>query len=70
MKALAPIILAVCALDLRPLDLGAMTLERARILDGKPVTAKPTTTVPKAANPALCLIPHGVDATGRARCVQ
>ena len=32
------IILAVYALDLRPLDLGAMTPERARILDGKPVT--------------------------------
>jgi hypothetical protein len=32
---LLPIILAVCALDLRPLDLGAMTLDRARTLDGK-----------------------------------
>ncbi|MCE9567331.1 MAG: hypothetical protein K8U57_35465 [Planctomycetes bacterium] len=33
-----PILLAVCAADLRPLDLGGMTLDRARILDGKPVT--------------------------------
>ncbi|MBA4192757.1 MAG: hypothetical protein C0467_32730 [Planctomycetaceae bacterium] len=32
------IIRAVLALDFRPLDLGAMTLERARLLDGKPVT--------------------------------
>jgi len=33
-----PILLAICALDLRPLDLGVMTLDRARTIDGKPVT--------------------------------
>jgi hypothetical protein len=45
-----PILLAVCALDLRPLDLGALALDRAHILDGKPVTvsfivAKPLHTL-------------------------
>ncbi|MCE9564441.1 MAG: hypothetical protein K8U57_20580 [Planctomycetes bacterium] len=35
---LLPIILAVCALGLRPLDLGATTLDRASTLDTQPVT--------------------------------
>lgn len=35
---LIPILFAVIALDLRPLDLGGMSIERARTLDGKPVT--------------------------------
>ncbi|MCE9564426.1 MAG: hypothetical protein K8U57_20505 [Planctomycetes bacterium] len=44
-----PIIIAICAFDLRPIDLGAMTLDRARTLDGKPATvsfvvAKPSYT--------------------------
>jgi len=33
-----PILFAVLALDYRPLDLGMMSLDRARTLDGKPVT--------------------------------
>jgi len=40
----------VCALDYRPLDLGVMSLDRARTLDRKPVTvslivAKPVYTL-------------------------
>src|SRR4051812_35885224 len=47
---LLPIVLVVCALELRPLDLGTMTIDRARTLDGKPVTvsfilAKPAITL-------------------------
>jgi len=32
------VVLAVLALDLRPLDLGVMSLDRARFLDNKPIT--------------------------------
>jgi len=47
---LLPIILTVCALDYHPLELGGISLDRARTLDGKAVTvslivAKPVYTL-------------------------
>ncbi|MBA4187775.1 MAG: hypothetical protein C0467_07125 [Planctomycetaceae bacterium] len=43
---LLAIVFVVCALDLRPLDLGSLTVERARGLDGKPVTVSLVVATP------------------------
>jgi len=43
---LLPILFTICALNLHPLDLGVMSLDRACTLDNKPITVPPIVAKP------------------------